>query len=149
MSQTQMDWNAYYEAWNRHDGDAVASFFTDDAVYADQPLGQRHQGKDAIKGFVKSAESDASSDFRLTLLDQFATEERYALVWTFSGTHDRSSQDPALPLPATGKKFTVHGVSVGRLEGGKIKENTDYWNMVEFLTQVGMMPAPAGSGDRA
>ena len=39
-------------------------------------------------------------------------------------------------------RFTIWGVSVGRLEGGRIKENTDYWNMVEFLTQVGLMPAP-------
>jgi hypothetical protein len=26
--------------------------------------------------------------------------------------------------------------------GGKIKENTDYYNMVELLTQIGVMPAP-------
>jgi hypothetical protein len=43
-------------------------------------------------------------------------------------------------LPATGRKFAVRGVSVGRLEGGKIKENTDYWNMVELLSQLGMLP---------
>jgi steroid delta-isomerase-like uncharacterized protein len=135
-----MDWNAYAEATSRHDGDAVASFFTDDGVYADHGLGQRHQGKAAIAGFIKWGEETASSDFRLTLLDHFETADRYTLVWDFSGTHDRSSQDP--PLPATGKKFVVRGVSVGRLEGGKIKENTDYYNMVELLTQIGVMPAP-------
>jgi hypothetical protein len=43
---------------------------------------------------------------------------------------------------ATGKKFAVRGVSVDRLEGGKIKENTDYYNMVELLPQIGVMPAP-------
>jgi hypothetical protein len=26
------------------------------------------------------------------------------------------------------------------LEGGKIKEKTDYWNMVELLSQLGMLP---------
>jgi steroid delta-isomerase-like uncharacterized protein len=135
-----MDWNAYAEATSRHDGEAVASFFTDDGVYVDHGLGQRHQGQAAITGFIKWGEEKASSDFRLTLLDHFETADRYTLVWDFSGTHDRSSQEP--PLPATGKKFVVRGVSVGRLEGGKIKENTDYYNMVELLTQIGVLPAP-------
>jgi steroid delta-isomerase-like uncharacterized protein len=133
-----MDWNTYSEAWNRHDEEAVAAFFTDDGVYVDHVLGQRHQGKTAVMGFVKWGEAQASSDFRLTLLDHFETADRYTLVWDFSGTHDHSSDDP--PLPATGKKFAVRGVSVGRLEDDKIKENTDYWNMVELLSQLGMLP---------
>jgi len=137
-----MDWNAYREAWDRHDGGAVASFFTDDGVYVDHVLGQRHQGRTAIVGFVKWGEEQGSSDYQLTLLDHFETEDRYTLVWDFCGTHDRSSQDP--PLPATGKRFAVRGVSVGTLAGGKIRENTDYWNMGELLIQIGI-PALTGA----
>jgi len=133
-----MDWDAYCEATSRHDGEAVASFFTEDGIYVDHVLGQRHQGKAAIVGFFEWGEAQASTDSRLTLLDHFETADRYTLVWDFSGTHDRSSEDP--PLPATGKKFVVRGVSVGTLEGGKIKENTDYWNMVELLSQIGLLP---------
>jgi steroid delta-isomerase-like uncharacterized protein len=133
-----MDWSAYCEAWNRHDGEAVASFFTDDAVYVDHVLGQRHQGRAAVIGFVQWGEAQASTDSRLTLLEHFETAGRHTLVWDFSGTRDRSSDDPT--LPATGMKFAVRGVSVGSLEGGKIKENTDYWNMVELLSQLGMLP---------
>ena len=131
-----MDWTAYIAAWNRHDGDAVAAFFTDDGAYTDQALGQSHQGRQAIKGFVKSAGYMASSDLQFTtLLDSFEASDRYTLVWTFEGTHDRPMQNP--PLPASGKRFSVKGVSVGRLEGDRIKENTDYWNLLEFLTQIG------------
>jgi steroid delta-isomerase-like uncharacterized protein len=139
-----MDWNAYHEAWNRRDGDAVASFFTDDGVYADQTLGQKNRGKEAIKRFVETSEAGFSSDLHIIQLDMFTTEDRYALVWDMTGTHDRASEGSA--LPATGKKFSIRGASIGRLEGGKIKENTDYWNMVEFLTQVGLMPAPVAAG---
>jgi steroid delta-isomerase-like uncharacterized protein len=137
-----MDWSAYHDAWNRHDGEAVASFFTDDGVYADQTLGQRNEGREAIKRFVDST-GGFSSDLRIVQLDMFTTDDRYALVWDMTGTHDQSSQDSA--MPATGKKFTIRGASIGRLEGGKIKENTDYWNMIEFLTQVGLMPAAVPS----
>ena len=139
-----MDWNAYVEAWTRHDGEALGSFFTDDAVFVDNTLGAEVRGRDAIKGFVKQTEDEVSTDFRFTLLDHFEAGDRFALTWTFSGTNDRPSPNP--PLPATGKTFSIRGVSIGRLEGGRIKENTDTWNMVEYLAQVGLMPAPAGAG---
>jgi steroid delta-isomerase-like uncharacterized protein len=138
-----MDWDAYLAAWNRHDGEAVASFFTEDGVYADHALGQRAEGREAIKGFVKSAEEEASSDFKLTVLDKFEAGDRYAIVWAFGGTHDRSSENP--PLQATGKQFSVQGVSIGRVEGDRVKENTDYWNLAEMLMQIGVMPAPAAA----
>jgi steroid delta-isomerase-like uncharacterized protein len=138
-----MDWNAYLDAWNRHDGAGVASFFTDDGVFTDHALGRRHQGRDSIAGFVESAAEEVSSDYELALLDTFQAGDRYALVWTFGGTNDRSNPDP--PLPATGKQFSVRGVSIGRLEGDRITENTDYWNLAEFLAQLGLMPAPAGT----
>jgi steroid delta-isomerase-like uncharacterized protein len=142
-----MDWSAYHEAWNRHDGEAVASFFTDDGVYADQTLGLRHQGKEAIKDFVNTSEHNFSSDLHINQLDMFTTDDRYALVWDMTGTHDRSSQDSS--MLATGKRFTIRGASIGLLEGGKIKQNTDYWNMVEFLAEVGLMPAPVPPSGRS
>jgi hypothetical protein len=36
-------------------------------------------------------------------------------------------------------------VPVGRLDGGKIKENTDCWNMAELLSQIGLLTVPAGA----
>jgi steroid delta-isomerase-like uncharacterized protein len=138
-----MDWDAYLAAWNRHDGEAVASFFTEDGVYVDHALGARAEGREAIKRFVEQAAEEASSDFQVAVLDSFEAGDRYAAVCTFGGTHDRSSPNP--PLEATGKPFSVQFVSIGRLEGGKIKENTDYWNMAEMLMQIGVMPAPAGA----
>jgi hypothetical protein len=37
----------------------------------------------------------------------------------------------------------VPGVSIGRLREGKITENHDYWNLVTYLGQIGLMPEPA------
>ena len=138
-----MDWDAYLAAWNRHDGEGVASFFTEDGVYTDQALGRRHEGREAIAGFVTSTEEELSTDYRFTLLDAFQSGDRYALVWTFGGTNDRPNPNP--PLPATGKQFSVKGVSIGRLAGDRINENTDYWTLLELLTQLGLMPARAGA----
>ncbi|MBV9131622.1 MAG: ester cyclase [Chloroflexi bacterium] len=56
------------------------------------------------------------------------TESSYAMEWTMTGTHDRSS-----PLPATHKPFSIRDISIGEVQQGKIRRNTDYWNRIEFL----------------
>jgi steroid delta-isomerase-like uncharacterized protein len=134
-----MDFDAYVRAINAHDWDAIVSFMTDDVVYEDITLGERHQGKEAVREFWRGAASNFSSDFRMDVLRGFRTESDYAAEWVFKGTHDGSSPQ----LAPTGKQFAVRGVSIGRLEGGRMKENKDVWNMAEFLGQVGLMPTPA------
>ena len=139
-----MDWDGFVAAINRHDRDAVAAYFADDGVLADHAEGTRDQGKEAIKAYMKRQEEEFSSDYQLTIVDTIETADRFAGVYDLSGTHDRPSQQP--PLPATGKKYSIRGVAVGRLEGDRIKEDTLYYNMAEFLAQVGLMPAPASTG---
>ena len=134
-----MDLDGYIRAINAHDWDGIVSYYTDDVVYEDVTLGERHQGRDAVKAFWQSAAADFSSDFRMEVVRSFGTDTDYAMEWVFKGTHDGSNPQ----LAATGKQFAVHGLSLGRLEGERIKENKDVWNMAEFLSQVGLMPAPA------
>jgi steroid delta-isomerase-like uncharacterized protein len=134
-----MDFDGYVRAINAHDWDAIVSFMTDDVVYEDITLGERHQGAQSVKEFWRSAATDFSSDFRMEVLRSFGTATDFAAEWVFKGTHDGTNPQ----LAATGKQFAVRGVSIGRIEGGRIKENKDVWNMAEFLSQVGLMTAPA------
>jgi hypothetical protein len=62
-------------------------------------------------------------------------------MWTMSGTKDRGDERAL----ATGRRFGVPGVSIGRLRDRKVVEQRDYWNMAGFLVQVGLMPAPAAA----
>ena len=136
------DWiESYIEAWNRHDTGALLQHMTPDAVYTDYALGESHHGHDGIRAFLDSMETAFSSDYRWELVSFFSTESRYAFEWIIRGTHDRGTDQ----LPASGKPFEVHGVAVGTLQQGKIRDHRDYWNMVEFLTQVGAMPAQGGA----
>ena len=54
----------------------------------------------------------------------------------------RAIFDPEHGLPATGRSYRVPGVSVGRVRDGRIVENRDYWNLADYLQQVGLMPSP-------
>jgi SnoaL-like polyketide cyclase len=47
-------------------------------------------------------------------------------------------------LPPTGRSFRVVGAGVGEVRDGLIVHATEYFNMADLLTQVGILPPPAG-----
>jgi len=131
----------YFEAINSHDGERIAGFMADDAVYEDITLGERHQGRADIAEFWNKMVPELSSDYRMELKSFVSDGQTYASEWVLSGTHDGSNP----MLPTTGKHFSIPGATVGTLRDDKIATNRDYWDMVGFLTQIGMMPAPEGT----
>jgi ketosteroid isomerase-like protein len=76
---------------------------------------------------------DAVYDCNFIAGDQGAGE------WVMSGTFAQSTTPG---VTATGKKFSVRGATINEFRGGKISRNTNYWNLAEFLQQVGLMPSP-------
>jgi len=128
----------YLAAWNGHDGSKVAAFMAEDATYEDLALMVLHEGRDAIRTFVDEAEL-FSKDYAFTSVSEQQSGDRYALEWEMFGTNTGE----AAGLQATDKPYRIRGVSIGQLDaGGKIKWNRDYWNMVDYLTQVGILPPP-------
>jgi steroid delta-isomerase-like uncharacterized protein len=135
------DWiERYLDAWNSYDASQVGAFMAEDATYEDLGLGVTHQGRDAITAFVDET-VDFSDDYRFELVSAQTTGDRYAAEWIMSGTNTGEGGG----MPATNKPFSIRGVSVGRLNGaGAIVENRDYWNLADYLTQVGILPPPTG-----
>jgi steroid delta-isomerase-like uncharacterized protein len=126
----------YLSAWNSHDVGKIPSFFTDDCLYEDVAVGAVSRGKEELKAFVGSTFA-AFPDFKIQLTSRFIAGDWRASEWIMSGT-----QAGDLPgIPATGKSFSVRGASIIELRGGKIRRNSDYWNMASFLQQIGLMPA--------
>lgn len=80
---------AFTDAWNRHDIDALMSFMTDDCVFeavaGPEPCGTRHVGRAAVRrAFAQAWESFPDAHWgngrHLVSGDRGVTE------WTFSGT---------------------------------------------------------------
>ena len=136
----QSAWISYMDAWTAHDPAAVVGYMTDDVVYIDLGVGERMDGQSAVSEFAASMQPNFSSDYRFDLDRVLIDGDSYAAEWTMSGTHDGADEQRG--LPATGRRFEIPGVSVGRLRDGKIAENKDYYNLASFLMQVGLMPAP-------
>jgi steroid delta-isomerase-like uncharacterized protein len=79
----------------------------------------------------------AFPDLRITVQDQIAEGDRVATRWTARGTH----QGPLLGIDATGKEGSVTGITIDRIEDGKIVESWNNWDALGLLQQLGVVPA--------
>lgn len=121
--------SSYEAAWSAHDAEKVATYFTDDAVYEDVTLGELHRGRSAIKAFAQGT-FDVLARYAIKPRSIMVGNGTAAVEWVMSGTYRQ-----------TGKSFSVRGVSVMQLENGKIRRNSDYWNMADFQRQTGVSDA--------
>ena len=94
-----------------------------------------NRGKKEIKDFLKGT-FVWSPDLKFDLKSFFSAGGRIASEWVMTGTHAGELGG----IPATGKRFSLRGASIGELREGKISRNSDYYNAVSFLQQVGLLP---------
>jgi steroid delta-isomerase-like uncharacterized protein len=125
----------YLAAWNSHDAEKIASFFTDDGVHEDVAIGEVNRGKEQLKAFA-SYTFTTFPDFKLERTSSFVAGDWRGSEWIMSGTH--TGDIPG--IPTTGKSFSIRGASISELREGKIRRNSDYWNLASFLQQVGLLP---------
>jgi steroid delta-isomerase-like uncharacterized protein len=119
-------------AWNSHRPDQMLALFTDDIVYEDVAFGAVNRGKAELRKFA-AEEFEGVPDLELRLLRADIHGDHGTIEWTFSGT-DKG-------VFKTGKKFSVRGVSVIDLRGGKISRNLDFYDAATIMRQVGVLPA--------
>jgi steroid delta-isomerase-like uncharacterized protein len=126
------------DALNRGDADAAAAYVTEDCVFTNIGTGQRLVGRDAAReDFV--ALIAMYSEMRIEKTTFLSTADgHYATEWIMTGVH--TGDVPG--LPATGKPFRISGAGFGEIRDGKLARVTEYWNMAEFLIQVGVLHPP-------
>jgi steroid delta-isomerase-like uncharacterized protein len=83
----------------------------------------------------------AFSDLQITVEDQIAEGNKVATRWRAVGTQDGDLAG----LPASGRSSTVTGMTIDRIEGGKIVESWGNWDTLGMMQQLGAVPAPAAA----
>jgi len=76
------------------------------------------------------------SDISFTIKDVFGMENKLVKHWNFKGTHTGIF----FGIPATNKKVDIDGVTLVRMESGKIAEERDFFDNLEFMQQLGLIP---------
>lgn len=120
-----------FAAWNSHDADKVANCFADEAIYEDVAAGHISRGRTEIREWAAGAFT-AIEDFKIEVLSINVSGTRGVVEWKWSGV-DKS-------LLKTGRKFSVRGVSLIEVRGGKIRSYKEYYDFAAIMRQVGAMP---------
>ena len=118
---------AYYAAWGHGDPDAIAAYFTPDAVFEDVAFDARFEGPEGVRDFARLT-FQGVPDFQIAPERITVDGEDAAAWWTMSGTH--AGDMPG--FPATGRRFEISASSMIRLRDGKIQRMTDYWEPSEL-----------------
>jgi steroid delta-isomerase-like uncharacterized protein len=80
----------------------------------------------------------AVPDMHATVEELIAEGDKVAVRWTVQGTH----QGELMGIPATGRRAVFRGISIYRLDDGKIVEQWEQWDRLDLLRQLGVIPAP-------
>jgi steroid delta-isomerase-like uncharacterized protein len=129
-------WKGFVAALETQDFEKTASFFTDDCVYEDIPMGAVCHG---VKEFIDIARmvrrTFPDRSWKITSIFSDGNKIATEAVWSGTNTH---SDDPA--RPPTGKHVSVRTVSITDLRDGKIWKNSDYYDGLSVQKQLGLLP---------
>jgi steroid delta-isomerase-like uncharacterized protein len=123
---------SFIAAWNSHDVERVIPVFTDDVLYEDVAFGAVNHGSAELRKFAASIFA-AVPDVKFELVNSAVDREHGTIEWIFTGTDHG--------LYKTGKRFSVRGVSVIDLRGGRISRNLDFYDAASIMRQVGLLPS--------
>jgi predicted ester cyclase len=78
------------------------------------------------------------SDMHMAFDDFFVEGNKCATRWTLEATH--TGVIPELPVPPTGKRITMTGISLVHMVNGKSAEEWEYVDMLGLMQQLGAAP---------
>jgi predicted ester cyclase len=141
MPEVKDTTDRFVAAFNAHDESAL------DAVHADNIK------FNAPGGFKATNAKDATA-YAMTWLKAFpdgkmkVRSEIISGPWVvqevvMEGTHTAPLQSATGPIPATYKKIVSYGVQLLRVENAKIAETRIYFDQLDQMTQLGLIPTPA------
>jgi predicted ester cyclase len=135
---------AIHDAWNRRDFDFIASRADDRCDWVMIPSGQRFAGKDGIRQYAQGWAS-AFPNARVEDVNVIAGENGAIVEFVGRGEHTGPLQAPTGEIPPTGRHVDLPACEIYRITNGKIVGGGIYFDMVTLLSQLGLMPQPAGA----
>lgn len=131
----------YTEAINAHDANAIGALYAEGAGL-DEPAGS-FTGRAAV---VEYWERFFTAFPDLRVHDEFKAENGDTAIneWSISGTNSGPMETPEGTIPATGKRVSVRGCDALTVRNGLIESHRAYYDQLGFMSQLGLVPEPAG-----
>jgi steroid delta-isomerase-like uncharacterized protein len=125
------------EAWNNKDLAAFDRLFARNYVHND-PSQPEVTNLEGMKQFAQGIWA-AYPDFNAKLESLVADEDLVVKRYTMTGTH----QGEFAGVPPTGNRVSFTGMTMFRIEGGKIVEAWWNYDVMSVLQQIGAVPQTA------
>jgi steroid delta-isomerase-like uncharacterized protein len=114
--------------------DIIDEVYTPDLVWHEPD--QDIQGSEQAKQFLAMYKS-AFPDLNATVEDVIAEGGKVVTRWTVRGTHQGETQ---LFGPPTGRRVEIEGITIHRIEDGKIVEEWERYDNLGAMQQLGLIP---------
>jgi len=138
---------AYFDAWNAHDPEAVAAAFTEDGTYTDPTVGQPPLNGEALAEHARALFTgfpDLTFEILRAQPHDNGTRGATAASWLMRGTNT----GPLRGLAPTGRAVALRGVDVITFAGDKIKSVEGLFDRQTLSEQLGVqmrtLPPAAG-----
>jgi steroid delta-isomerase-like uncharacterized protein len=127
------------EVWNHSRQETIDELYASDAIAHGLGEGTDSRGPAGFRASwcnMRSALPDAHISIEDTIIQGDKAVVRVAL----EGTH----RGEGLGLPATGRRVSVTGIVIIRIDGGQIAASWNNWDQLGLLRQLGAIPAAQG-----
>lgn len=131
----------FIDAFNAHDQQRIRDLNGDNTVF-EAPGDVKIEGRDAATDYAM-AWVRAFPDARITVHNEVVAGDWVVQEFTFTGTHEDTLMSPAGEIAPTHKTLNGRAVQIFRVEGETIADTRLYFDQVQVMTQLGLMPAPA------
>ena len=115
--------------------DLLDEAYAPDVVWH-EPDGQEIRGLEQAKQFVTTYKT-ALPDLNITVEDVIGEGDKVVTRVTLRGTHQGETEEFG---PPTGRQLEVSGITISRIEGGKIVEDWDSYDNLSVMQQLGLAP---------
>ena len=123
-------------AYNDKNWDRVKAVVAENGVYDEKATGRRVEGVGKIievwQGWAR-----AIPDSKATVISEHASGDTAVIEVVWKGVHTGPLQTATGTIPPSNRRIEVPACQVMKVEGGKVKSFTHYFDMVTLLTQIG------------
>ena len=120
---------------NQRNLDAVDEIYASDFVGHDPAMPEDTRGVEGAREFYSMYQS-AIPDAEITIEDQVAEGDKVVTRWTGRGTH----QGELMGVSPSGNRVEVPGITISRIEGGKVVEEWDVYDALGMMQAIGAVP---------
>src|SRR3712207_2471575 len=119
---------------NQQNPDAIDELYTPNFVWhePDQDIQGPEEGKQFLNTYLS-----AFPDMHVSVEEVIAEGEKVVTRWTIRGTHQGELEEFG---PSTGRQIEIKGITIHRIEDGKIAEEWERYDNLSIMQQLGLTP---------